>query len=91
MLKTPPKGVGDYDPKERAANLKRLANIGPKPKNTDEALTPEDEMAFVKATMFAEKLYDKVGNVEDVLANLPKQFIRFKDELEQHLTQKFEG
>ena len=56
-----------------------------------EVLTPEDEMAFVKATMFAEKLYDKVGNVEDVLANLPKQFIRFKDELEQHLTQKFEG
>ena len=56
-----------------------------------EALTPADEMAFSKAAMFAEKLYDKVGNVEDVLANLPKQFLRFKDELEQHLTQKFEG
>lgn len=57
----------------------------------DETLTPADEMAFSKAATFAEKLYDKVGNVEDVLANLPKQFIRFKDELEQHLTQKFEG
>ena len=90
-VKTPPKGVGDYDPQQRAASLKRLANMGPKPKNTDEALTPADEMAFSRAAMFAEKLYDKVGNVEDVLANLPKQFIRFKDELEQHLTQKFEG
>ena len=56
-----------------------------------EVLTPADEMAFSKAAMFAEKLYDKLGSVEDVLANLPKQFIRFKDELEQHLTQKFEG
>ena len=29
-VKTPPKGVGDYDPKERAASLARLANMGPK-------------------------------------------------------------
>jgi hypothetical protein len=29
-IKTPPKGVGDYDPKERAALLARLKNIGPK-------------------------------------------------------------
>lgn len=29
-VKTPPSGVGNYDPKERAANLKALANIGPK-------------------------------------------------------------
>lgn len=56
-----------------------------------EALTPADEMAFSQAVDFAEDLYDKVGNVEDVLANLPKQFIQYKDELEQHLTQKFEG
>jgi hypothetical protein len=56
-----------------------------------EGLTPEDEMVFSQAVDFAEDLYDKVGNVEDVLANLPKQYIRFKDELEQHLTQKFEG
>jgi hypothetical protein len=29
-IKTPPKGVGDYDPAKRAASLKRLANFGPK-------------------------------------------------------------
>lgn len=56
-----------------------------------EALTPADEMAFSQAVDFAENLYDKVGNIDDVLANLPKQFIQYKDELEQHLTQKFEG
>jgi hypothetical protein len=56
-----------------------------------ETLTPEDEMAFSQAVDFAEDLYDKVGNVEDVLANLPQHFIQYKDELEQHLTQKFEG
>ncbi len=56
-----------------------------------ETLTPADEMAFSQAVDYAEDLYDKVGNVEDVLANLPKQFIQYKDELEQHLTQKFEG
>ena len=85
--------MGDYDPKARAASLARLANFGPKskPENTDEALGLEDEMAFSQAVDFAEDLYDKVGNVEDVLANLPQQFIQYKDELEQHLTQKFEG
>jgi hypothetical protein len=85
--------MGDYDPKSRAANLASLANFGPKskPKNTDEALGLGDEMAFSQAVDFAEDLYDKVGNVEDVLANLPQQFIQYKDELEQHLTQKFEG
>jgi hypothetical protein len=85
--------MGDYDPKARAASLARLANFGPKskPENTDESLTSADEMAFSQAVDFAEDLYDKVGNVEDVLANLPQQFIQYKDELEQHLTQKFEG
>ena len=29
-VKTPPKGKGDYNPKERAANLKALSNFGPK-------------------------------------------------------------
>ena len=29
-VKTPPKGNGDYNPKERAANLKALSNFGPK-------------------------------------------------------------
>jgi hypothetical protein len=29
-VKTPPKGKGDYNPKERAANLKALSNLGPK-------------------------------------------------------------
>jgi hypothetical protein len=31
-VKTPPKGVGDYDPKKRAKNLAALKNMGPKPK-----------------------------------------------------------
>ena len=60
-------------------------------KKINKPLTPEDEPAFMQAVDFAEDLYDKVGNVEDVLANLPQQFIQYKDELEQHLTQKFEG
>ena len=40
---------------------------------------------------YVENMYDKLGNVEDVLANLPQHFIRYKDGLEQHLIQKFEG
>ena len=34
---------------------------------------------------------DKLGNEEDVIANLPQPFIQYKDGLEQHLIQKFEG
>jgi len=45
----------------------------------------------MQAVDFAEDLYDKVGNVEDVLANLPSRFVRYEDDLKQHLTQKFEG
>ena len=29
-VRTPPQGIGDYDPKERAANLKALSDFGPK-------------------------------------------------------------
>ena len=35
-IKTPPKGVGDYDPRERAANLAALKNFGPKDKELKE-------------------------------------------------------
>jgi len=97
----------DYMKKHRLGVLKSLLAAAEKEGNKDgieylkgelgikdnqkEALTPADEMAFSQAVDFAEDLYDKVGNVEDVLANLPQQFIQYKDELEQHLTQKFEG
>jgi len=60
-------------------------------KKINKPLTPEDEPAFMQAVNFAEDLYDKVGNVEDVLANLPSRFVRYEDDLKQHLTQKFEG
>jgi len=60
-------------------------------KKINKPLTPEDEPAFMQAVDFAEDLYDKVGNVEDVLANLPSRFVRYEDDLKQHLTQKFEG
>ena len=60
-------------------------------KKINKPLTPEDEPAFMQAVDFAEDLYDKLGNVEDVLANLPSRFVRYEDDLKQHLTQKFEG
>jgi hypothetical protein len=89
--------MGDYDPQARAANLASLANFGPKsePKNTDEALGLGDEKEFDRITTFAEKLYDKTGSVGGALKALkqidPKNYVRFKNEVEQHLTQKFEG
>jgi hypothetical protein len=90
----------DYMSQQRKNVLKQLLNLYPDNEHLKQqlgiedkskSLTPADEMAFSQAVDFAEDLYDKVGNVEDVLANLPKQFIQYKDELEQHLTQKFEG
>jgi hypothetical protein len=60
-------------------------------KKINKPLTPEDEPAFMQAVDFAEDLYDKLGNVEDVLVNLPSRFVRYEDDLKQHLTQKFEG
>jgi len=89
--------MGDYDPKARAASLASLANFGPKskPENTDEALGLGDEKEFDRITTFAEKLYDKTGSVSGALEALkqidPKNYVRFKNEVEQHLTQKFEG
>lgn len=56
-----------------------------------EALKPEDKEMFSKATDVAEKLYDKLGNVKAVLAKIPAEYASFKDELEQHLIQKYEG
>ncbi len=56
-----------------------------------EALRPEDKETFSVAVDVAEKLYDEEGSVEAALAKLPAEYASFKDELEQHLTQKFEG
>jgi hypothetical protein len=60
-----------------------------------ENLGPEDEEEFDRITTFAEKLYDKTGSVSGALEALkqidPKNYARFKNEVEQHLTQKFEG
>ena len=60
-----------------------------------ETLRPEDEKEFDRITTFAEKLYDKTGSVSGALEALkqvdPKNYARFKNEVEQHLTQKFEG
>ena len=56
-----------------------------------EALKPEDKEMFSKATNIAEKLYDKLGSVKAALSKLPAKYASFKDELEQHLTQKYEG
>jgi hypothetical protein len=61
----------------------------------DEALGLGDEKEFDRITTFAEKLYDKTGSVSGALEALkqidPKNYVRFKNEVEQHLTQKFEG
>jgi hypothetical protein len=56
-----------------------------------EALRPEDKETFSVAVDVAEKLYDEEGSVKAALAKLPAEYASFKDELEQHLTQKFEG
>ena len=49
------------------------------------------EQIPLKAFDYVENMYDELGNVEDVINNLPKSFIQYKDELERHLIQKFEG
>ena len=64
-IKTPPKGVGDYDPKKRADNLKRLANIGPKSKKTDEALTSTDLPSGITDRI------NKGEKVSDIAADFP--------------------
>ena len=56
-----------------------------------EVLRPEDKETFSVAADVAEKLYDEEGSVKAALAKLPAEYANFKDELEQHLTQKFEG
>lgn len=56
-----------------------------------EVLRPEDKETFSIAADVAEKLYDEEGSVKAALAKLPAEYANFKDELEQHLTQKFEG
>jgi hypothetical protein len=56
-----------------------------------DALKPEDKEMFSIAVDVAEKLYDEEGSVKAALAKLPAEYASFKDELEQHLTQKFEG
>ena len=58
-----------------------------------ENLEPEDEEEFDRITTFAEKLYDKTGSVSGALEALkqidPKNYVRFKNEVKQHLTLKF--
>ena len=62
-VKTPPKGVGDYDPKARAASLARLANFGPKskPENTNNDL----EMAKQEAQENSKEGYVQHVNKTD--------------------------
>jgi hypothetical protein len=58
-----------------------------------ENLEPEDEEEFDRITTFAEKLYDKTGSVSGALEALkqidPKNYVRFKNKVKQHLTLKF--
>jgi hypothetical protein len=57
----------------------------------DEDLTPEDEAEFTRAIEDAEQLYEKTGSVKGAMKYLPKEYNRFKAEIEQHLIQKYEG
>jgi hypothetical protein len=68
-ITTPPPGVGDYDPKQRAASLKRLANMGPKPKNMDEENNVLDHhLSVIQANGYTKDeaysyLEDQVGDL----------------------------
>jgi len=48
-VKTPPKGVGDYDPKARAASLARLKNMGPKTneKLKESRISPDNRVPYL--------------------------------------------
>ena len=76
-IKTPPKGVGDYDPKQRAASLAKLKNFGPKSKTdkTDESYDYEtqadlrgmaSEESLAQAIERAKQISDEEGVVQHV-------------------------
>jgi hypothetical protein len=56
-----------------------------------EVLTPEDEEEFTRAVEDAEQLYEKTGSIKGAMKYLPKEYNRFRAEIEQHLIQKYEG
>jgi hypothetical protein len=68
-IKTPPKGVGDYDPKARAASLARLQNMGPKkdlkenPMKTNKI--PADSIAVITLLNRVPQLANKTRMIND--------------------------
>jgi hypothetical protein len=77
--------------KEVLAEMNRSERPKVKPELNKEALTPEDEEEFTRAVEDAEQLYEKTGSIEGAMKSLPKEYNRFKEEIEQHLIQKYEG
>jgi hypothetical protein len=69
-VKTPSKGQGDYNPKERAANLSKLRNFGPKTENIapEEIETAEVEINTNDSTIQA--MADKLGISQEELFKL---------------------
>lgn len=68
-IKTPPKGVGDYDPSERAANLRALANFGPKDNKKAKKEGDTSKMYLVRKPMeglTAEKLVMELNPLEGI-------------------------
>jgi len=68
-IKTPPKGVGDYDPEARAASLARLQNMGPKkdlkenPMKTNKI--PADSIAVITLLNRVPQLANKTRMIND--------------------------
>jgi hypothetical protein len=69
-VKTPSKGQGDYNPKERAANLSKLRNFGPKTENIapEEIETAEVEINTNDSSIQA--MADKMGISQEELFKL---------------------
>jgi hypothetical protein len=69
-VKTPSKGQGDYNPKERAASLARLKNMGPKTENIapEEIETAEVEINTNDSSIQA--MADKMGISQEELFKL---------------------
>jgi hypothetical protein len=68
-IKTPPKGVGDYDPKARAASLARLQNMGPKKDVKENSMkdnkTPADSIAVITLLNRVPQLANKTRMIND--------------------------
>lgn len=63
-VKTPPQGVGDYDPKKRAASLARLKNMGPKPSlNKESRFEAKSKLEKVIQQAWAEKDLNKAKQI----------------------------